>query len=704
MAELPKVVRIGDTLTNLIDKNTNQTITYTKVNNWWDGTPMTAVKADGEIYRRKGVEYFLKNLGKYGELFLEKDTMQEMRDLSSTEILLLQMGYYKGVRLNGYHSKGDTPAPIEYVLSSTNISDNGGSVIEVGGVKLANLFESGVINAKYFGVVGDGIVNDSPSLQRCIDFARSCTIKIPKGVYILRNRITFPQNWQVLFEGEGKLSRRGGNFTSGDGIVKFVWDGDPSEESAFYYEGDITFEGELKNFYLSNLTGSKDIDGITFNANYTVGSIEGISINGFRNGLVLRRWFFYTHFFNCMFSNNIIGILAENPTGEALSNGALFEKCIINLNEQAGFYGRRLGEIINFKDCYMEQNGQYALDIQRCKVINVEGGYIEFNGENEEFPETQRGTFRVGTSGGGSFNSMQTVFNANGNFIFERGDSHNIITLIAAEQKEITVNFLNNMFSFSQLSNSTFVRLPSVNTAPLVSFNLQGSGYFDSSFEREDIRFSNGNASSYMNVTVSSDPFTLKAFPELIGRGLHSELIYPNLLSSDGNFDRTAVKSIDFPSLVNSQARLDIFANTNTTGGRLVRLYRGDGTSNIAITLNAENGSIDAERYKFAGVNRYLESGGANPEGSVATGIGSMYLRTSEGNERPYYKTASGDIGWQPIAFLSDIPEEIILDPVSDITTPDATDEATAIALANDNKAKINELLAELRSKGLMNI
>lgn len=39
---------------------------------------------------------------------------------------------------------------------------------------------------------------------------------------------------------------------------------------------------------------------------------------------------------------------------------------------------------------------------------------------------------------------------------------------------------------------------------------------------------------------------------------------------------------------------------------------------------------------------------------------------------------------------------------VADLTTADATDLASAEALANANKAKINELLASLRAAGIL--
>lgn len=41
-------------------------------------------------------------------------------------------------------------------------------------------------------------------------------------------------------------------------------------------------------------------------------------------------------------------------------------------------------------------------------------------------------------------------------------------------------------------------------------------------------------------------------------------------------------------------------------------------------------------------------------------------------------------------------------EPVADVAVEDATDEQTAAALANANKATINALLAALRSAGLM--
>lgn len=133
------------------------------VTEWYDGSVMNGYKADGKIYLRSinNGEFLRVILPNWGETFLEKDTMAQVRALTSTEVLLLKMGYYKGVKLNGYYSKGDTPAPIEYALSITTDSDDGGSVIAVGGIKLEHVFTND-INVAYYGIMADSstVVND----------------------------------------------------------------------------------------------------------------------------------------------------------------------------------------------------------------------------------------------------------------------------------------------------------------------------------------------------------------------------------------------------------------------------------------------------------------------------------------------------------------------------------------------------------------
>lgn len=115
--------------------------------------------------------------------FIEKDTIQELRDLSLREIWALQNNIYKGVKLNGYYAKGDTTAPIEYYLSNTTDSDDGGSVFKVGGIKLKHDFV-GQINVKYFGAKGNGISDDTLAIQNCLDLKKD--VYFPLGTYQIK--------------------------------------------------------------------------------------------------------------------------------------------------------------------------------------------------------------------------------------------------------------------------------------------------------------------------------------------------------------------------------------------------------------------------------------------------------------------------------------------------------------------------------------
>ena len=163
----------------------NETYSATLVDSWWDGTPMDDAKADGDVYFKYiGEEYpeytgryFELNLPNDGELFLEKDTVDELRAMSNTEILLLQKGYYKGVTLNGYYKANDTPGAIQYYLSDTEEEDDGGSIFEVGGIKLEHEFVDS-INPSYYGAYGDGIEDDFLAMFNTVKKAKDLGIGV----------------------------------------------------------------------------------------------------------------------------------------------------------------------------------------------------------------------------------------------------------------------------------------------------------------------------------------------------------------------------------------------------------------------------------------------------------------------------------------------------------------------------------------------
>lgn len=53
--------RLSNILYNLIDDNTGEKVTFSKVTTFADGTPMTDAQCDGVIYRKLGNEYFKRN-------------------------------------------------------------------------------------------------------------------------------------------------------------------------------------------------------------------------------------------------------------------------------------------------------------------------------------------------------------------------------------------------------------------------------------------------------------------------------------------------------------------------------------------------------------------------------------------------------------------------------------------------------------------
>lgn len=194
-------------------------LTATRVTQWWDGTNMDESKVDNQLYiQLKALpsgsdseleqyigDYFKVNLPNDGELFLEKNTMAEMRGLSPVEILLLRSGYYRGVKLNGYYAKGDTPAPIEYRLSTTSDSDDGGSVIEVGAVKLEHIFID-LLNVSYFGIQPGIDFTTELNLVSVIAADKNLSLIFNSGEYLIDGTLngntgfTIPSNSNIITE------------------------------------------------------------------------------------------------------------------------------------------------------------------------------------------------------------------------------------------------------------------------------------------------------------------------------------------------------------------------------------------------------------------------------------------------------------------------------------------------------------------------
>ncbi|QQT54547.1 hypothetical protein I6I98_04630 [Sphingobacterium multivorum] len=86
--------------------------------------------------------------------FLIKNTMADMRNLSACEIVALESGCYSGVELLGYYEKGDTPYPVQYIVSQESLVDDGGSFIISGTIKLMVMEQD--LDLRHFGAIDDG--------------------------------------------------------------------------------------------------------------------------------------------------------------------------------------------------------------------------------------------------------------------------------------------------------------------------------------------------------------------------------------------------------------------------------------------------------------------------------------------------------------------------------------------------------------------
>ena len=145
-----EVIKVDDVYTNIIDEK-GLSVNYQIVKNWYDGTSMDSSKVDNYLYAELENGSFVRRvIDKDGELFLEKDTMLEIKNLNSREILCLKAGVYKGVKLNGYYEgQPKYDKPLYYFLSDTDKSEDKGSIIVAEGIKLEHKFE--IADLTYFG-------------------------------------------------------------------------------------------------------------------------------------------------------------------------------------------------------------------------------------------------------------------------------------------------------------------------------------------------------------------------------------------------------------------------------------------------------------------------------------------------------------------------------------------------------------------------
>lgn len=179
-------------ISNIRDPRTNEMVSYTVRNTWYDGTPMNDTKVDSfgvfTKYRPTG-EYVRKNLPNWGLNLLEVDTVAQLRSLDPYLLHLIKVGYYNGVKLNGYYTKNDTPKPLNYYVSTTSKADDGGSVFALGSVKIEHKFD--ILYPEYFGSRGDGISDDTTPMQKVFGLLNTFKKLNLERSYLKKSKITW---------------------------------------------------------------------------------------------------------------------------------------------------------------------------------------------------------------------------------------------------------------------------------------------------------------------------------------------------------------------------------------------------------------------------------------------------------------------------------------------------------------------------------
>lgn len=365
----------GETLSNVLLKDSHVYGTYNKITQWWDGTAMDDTKVDSEFVYTKYDGQYIRVNQEMGQV-LQKDTMAQMRDLSLKEVLFLRIGYYKHVQLNGYYSKGDTPAPIDYYLSTTSAADDGGAIIDINGTKLVHNF-NGVIHLSYFGVISDAYYfnegnnryyRDSAFTEPCFD-NRSVFLRVLNYTNRFANssgevEITMPTG-NTYSSRQLELTVKGLS-VYGTGISKLITSAPTSlnEVQCLYIKGAERFTS--RGVIYENIIEDKSISSNATSRYYHIWLRDSLG-----------RFIEY-----CDISNNTFIDRVSTPNSTAKPyNGSILVSSGKNINIYNNEFHNSCGRIIYLNDCdnfSIHDNKLYNVGYLSPEVTDVNVGDLVF--------------------------------------------------------------------------------------------------------------------------------------------------------------------------------------------------------------------------------------------------------------------------------------------------------------------------------------
>lgn len=357
-----------------IDEQSGVLVTYRITDTWYDGSPMTDAKADGFVYRKKASSYYKRSFDDITNQFLIKENIQDLRDITSTEVLLLKIGVYKGVEVQGYYEKGDTPAAIIYYISESGVDDSGSYISTPNGDFITSDIESNPY-VEYFGAKkNESGYDNSEVINKVYDKYKS--IKFDVGTYYISSPIYINDKPKSVITGGGRKT----SIIKANDDFRVVTSGD-STDGRFDFENSMIIARRGVKTDLPSIT-IDPLDNLTIKGILLDGSsvapvglelwmmfseINDVEVTGtIEDAVVLRRGW----------NNSFDNLYCYYNTGngfvlESECNSTRLGKIVIAHCDKTGF---RLcqGHSVNISSISVESSNEDGMHIEAVRFIELE--------------------------------------------------------------------------------------------------------------------------------------------------------------------------------------------------------------------------------------------------------------------------------------------------------------------------------------------
>lgn len=310
--------------------------------------------ADGvNIVAAQGGGFWVRQIDSVDGILLHVDTMNEFRNLNAFRRFLLSTKVAKGVILYGYRSIDDIPTSVIYRVSSTTEAEDGGSIVQVGSIKLETKFRD--VNVEYFGASSD-IADNYDFIQKSINYIQrnplSKLVFSPNTFYSVSKKISIPFSIEIC--------------GSGGGIQAETVTTDLMELTADYNKIDGLI---VKGRYVSNQLGDLVFNNSNFNrltnCKFVNPSNAGVIFNKSSGNIVN----------SCHFEDKSFGVLLRDSYGNTIT-GNYFTR-----GYRRGVFTENMGgyAVVPLGDGIKMSSGLTSLNNMKGGVKTTINGNIFYN-------------------------------------------------------------------------------------------------------------------------------------------------------------------------------------------------------------------------------------------------------------------------------------------------------------------------------------